>query len=139
MKRRLFSKTIVMLCLIGAASGWQSSKLPSTQATAFLGTWVIAMSNPAGATETVRIREENGVVAASVQSGRFPPINATGAFVDGDTLLLTLTRFENGKPDRAVIALTVTGGVVNMSQMLEFSTTIKRGTGNKSGSTPPAK
>jgi hypothetical protein len=33
----------------------------------------------------------------------------TGILKDGDVLVLTLTRFENGKPDRAVIALTLDG------------------------------
>src|SRR5690349_746972 len=115
MMSRLVLRTLGMLCLLGAVSGWQSATLPSSQGTAFVGTWVIAMSNPAGATETVRIRDENGRLTASLQSGRFPPINATGVFIDHDMLLLTLTRFENGKPDRAVIALTVKDDVMNMS------------------------
>jgi len=46
-------------------------------------------------------------------------------------LVLTLTRFENDKPDRAVITLTMDGDTMNMAQMLEFSQTIKRGSGKK--------
>jgi hypothetical protein len=89
------------------------------------------MTNPAGATETVRIWDEKGALAASVQAGRFPPINASGVFKDSDMLLLSLTRFENGKPIRAVVALTVEGDAMKMAQMLELSETIKRGTGKK--------
>ena len=50
---------------------------------------------------------------------------------DGDALILTSTRFENGRPIRAVIALTLEGDTMKMAQMLEFSETIKRGSGKK--------
>jgi hypothetical protein len=69
-------------------------------------------------------------------AGRFPAIDATGILKDGDVLVLTLTRFENGKPDRAVVALTLDGETMNMSQMLEFSQTIKRGSGKKAEEAP---
>jgi hypothetical protein len=124
---------IGVLCLVASVSGWQTSTASSSQATAFMGTWVISMTNPQGATETVRIWDEKGVVAASVQSGKSPPINATGILKDRDVLVLTLTRFENGKEDRAVISLTLDGDTMNMAQMLEFSQTIKRGSGKKQG------
>jgi hypothetical protein len=65
------------------------------------------------------------------QAGRFPPIDVTGILKDADMLVLTLTRFENGKPVRAVVALTVEGDSMSMAQMLEFSQTIKRGSGRK--------
>ena len=75
-----------------------------------------------------------GVVHATVQSGRFPPIRVTGIMMkDADMLVLTLTRFENGKNDRAVIALTLDGETMSMAQMLEFSQTIKRGSGRRTG------
>jgi hypothetical protein len=89
------------------------------------------MTNPAGATETVRISDQNGTLAATVQSGRFPPIHVTGLLKDDDTLVLTLTRFENGKPIRAVISLTLDGDTMHLAQMLEFSETIKHGSGKK--------
>jgi hypothetical protein len=89
------------------------------------------MTNPAGATETVRISDQNGNLAASVQSERFPPIKVTGLLKDGDMLVLTLTRFENGRPIRAVISLTLDGDTMHLAQMLEFSETIKRGPGKK--------
>jgi len=98
---------------------------------AFLGTWEIAMTNPAGARETVRVWEEKGLVRASVQSGRFPPIPVTGILRDEDVLILSLTRFENGKRDRAVVSLALEGETMNFAQMLEFSETIKRGSGRK--------
>jgi hypothetical protein len=114
-----------------APAAAQTPALRSSQATEFIGTWAVSMTNPEGATETVRIWDQNGALAASVQAGRFPPINVTGFLKDGDMLVLTLSRFENGKPIRAVISLTVTGDTITMAQMLEFSQTIKRGTGKK--------
>ena len=89
------------------------------------------MSDPQGAHETVRIIDNNGAVAASVQAERFPPINVSGILYDGDVLVLTATRFENGMPIRAVISLTRDGQAMKMAQMLENSQTIKRGSGTR--------
>ena len=129
--RRLLVTILATLCFVAPAAAWQTSTLNSAQAAPFMGTWVLSMTNPQGATETVRIRNQNGVVAASIQAGRFPPINATGVMKDGEMLVLTFTRFENGKPIRAVVSLTVNGDTMNIAQMLEFSETIKRGSGKK--------
>ena len=123
--------SVAVVSSVGSATGRQASTVNSSQVSAFIGTWEIAMTNPQGAKETVRISDQNGVISATVQSGRFPPIKVTGAMKDGDVLVLTLTRFENGKEDRAVIALTVEDDTMHMAQMLEFSETIKRGSGKK--------
>jgi hypothetical protein len=122
--------------LAGAAPATPSAAVDPAAVTAFLGTWPLLMTNPDGAHETVRVWNDGGVVKASVQAGRFPAINATGIMKDGDVLVLTLTRFENGKSDRAVIALTLDGDTMNMAQMLEFSQTIKRGSGKKAAPSP---
>lgn len=135
MTARPWLAIVVLLCLCGSAASEQAPALTPTSVSAFMGTWPLTMTNPEGAHETVRIWDEKGVVKASVQSGRFPAINATGMLKDGDVLVLTLTRFENGNPDRAVIALTLDGDTMNMSQMLEFSQTIKRGSGKKAEQT----
>jgi hypothetical protein len=45
------------------------------------GTWVVTMTEPEalkGSSQTVRIWDQNGVVAASVQTGKFPPTNVMG-------------------------------------------------------------
>ena len=122
---------LVVPALGGATVGAQTPNLDSSTVAPFMGTWPLTMTNPAGAHETVRIWDENGVVKASVQAGRFPAIPATGILKDAGVLVLTLTRFENGKPIRAVVALTLDGDTMKMSQMLEQSETIKRGSGKK--------
>src|SRR5436305_13144001 len=110
-----------VILLAGSTAAEQGSTLDSAHVSAFMGTWVLTMTNPAGATETVRIWDKNGLAAASVQAGRFPPTEVSGILKDGDMLVLTVTRLENGKPDRAVISLTLDGEMMNMAQMLEFS------------------
>jgi hypothetical protein len=55
----------------------------------------------------------------------------SGILKDGDMLVVTVTRFENGKPIWAVIALTLEGDTMNMAHMLDASRTIKRRSGKK--------
>ncbi|PYR48029.1 MAG: hypothetical protein DMF89_17370 [Acidobacteria bacterium] len=71
------------------------------------------------------------MLAATVQSEQSPPIKVTAMMRDGDVLVLAATRFENGQPIWAVIALTVEGDTMKMRQMLEPSRTVKRGSGKK--------
>jgi len=115
----------------GQPASGQGPGVTPEQVAPFMGTWVIQMTNPAGARETVRISQKNGVVAASVQLGKFPPSEATGMVSDGDMLVLTTTRRENGQPIWVVMSLTIDGDTMKVAQMLERSETIKRGTGAK--------
>jgi len=50
---------------------------------------------------------------------------------DGDLLVLTTTVRENGVPIYSVVALKHDGDGMNMTQMLQNSQTIKRGTGTR--------
>jgi hypothetical protein len=115
----------------GLAASGQGSGIAPGQVAPFMGTWLITMTNPAGAQETVRIYQKDGVVAASVQLGKFPPSEITGMVRDGDMLVLTTTRLENGQPIWVVMSLTIDGDTMKLAQMLERSETIKRGTGTK--------
>ena len=118
------------------ASG-HGSALTAAQPSAFMGTWVFSMTNPAGSQQTVRIWDKNGVIAASVQVGKFPSTDVTGTIKDGNMLVLSISHearpaiLENGAPIWAVISLTLAGDTMEMAQMLERSQTIKRGTGKK--------
>jgi hypothetical protein len=120
-----------VLSLLTPAGAEPPPTLKPSDVSAFIGTWPILMTNPDGALETIRVWDDKGVVAASAQAGRFPATKATGIMKDGDMLVLTLSRFENGKPIWAVIALTLDGDTMKMAQMLEQSQTIKRGTGKR--------
>jgi hypothetical protein len=125
--RALWTSSVAISCLARSVVAAPPLAVDPAQASAFMGTWVIAMTNPQGATQTVKIWDQNGVVAASVQLGRFPPHEVTGTLKDGEMLVLTHTVFENGKPIRSVVSLTLNGDIMNLAQMLEFSETIKRG------------
>jgi hypothetical protein len=129
----------VLLVFMASAASGQGSPVTPAQATAFMGTWVIDMTEPAEfkGTQTLRIWDRNGAVAASVQSGKSPVIEVTGIVKDGNMLVLTISRdgprpvLENGAPIWAVYALTLEGDTMKVALMLEQSRTIKRGMGKK--------
>ena len=100
-----------------------------------MGTWVIEITEAMRATQTIKIWERNGAVAASV--GNSPAIDVTGIVNDGNMLVLTVSRdgprpvLENGRPIWAVYVLTLDGDTMKVALVLEQSRTIKRGTGTK--------
>lgn len=139
LNQRLPTAALLLVFAVSTASG-QGAAVTPQQATPFMGTWVFTMTEPAhfkGSQQTVRIWNQNGRVAASVQTGKFPANNVTGIHMDGDMLVLTISHaaqlpiMENGVPLLAVILLTLDGDAMRMAQMLEQSETIKRGIGKK--------
>jgi hypothetical protein len=129
-----------LLLLLTSSPSGQGSALTPSQAATFMGTWVFTMTEPEafkGTEQTVRIRAKNGGVRATVQVGKFPAIDATGIFKDGDMLVLTISHEaqpgmrENGASIWAVISLIREGDTIKTAQMLERSQTIKRGVGKK--------
>ena len=133
MRWRLWPTLAILLLQAAGALVAQSASLKSSELAPFMGTWVFTMTNPQGAQQTVKIWDNNGGVAASLQIGKFPANDIRGIVKDGDMLVLTTTLRENGAPIWAVIALTLDGQNMNMAQMLQMSQTIKRGTGHKQG------
>jgi hypothetical protein len=140
MAHRRWLPIAALLVFVAPAVSGQGSALTPAQASAFMGTWVFTMTEPAhfkGSAQIVRIWDQNGRVAASVQIGKFPAVNVTGIHRDGDMLVLTVRHdaqpaiMENGVPLRVVILLTVDRDEMSMAQLLEHSETIKRGIGKK--------
>jgi hypothetical protein len=130
---------LLFMFAVSTARG-QGPAVTPQQATPFMGTWVFTMTEPAhfkGSQQTVRIWDDSGRTAASVQVGKFPVNNVTGVHRDGDMLVLTISLdaqrpiMENGVPLRAVILLTPAGDGMRMAQMLDESETVKRGIGKK--------
>ena len=112
----------------------QGQTVSPAKATPFMGTWLFDMTNLGqGAQQTVRVWNKDGAVAASLKTGRFPAVEVTGVFMDGDLLILTTTLRENGAPIFAVIAMKRDGDTIKLAQMMEQSETIKRGIGRKQG------
>lgn len=120
----------VAITLVGSASAGQGTVAVS-EADSFLGTWVIAMTVPKGAQETIRVWDNAGRVAASAQAQQFPPIVASDIAKMGKYLVLNVGRFENGKPIQAIIILAREGEDMTMIQELEGSTVTKRGSGKR--------
>jgi hypothetical protein len=84
-----------------------------------------------GTQQTVRVWNKDGAVAASLKTGPFPAVDASGVFMDGDLLILTMTLRENGAPIFVVIAMKRDGETIKLAQMMEQSETIKRGIGRR--------
>jgi hypothetical protein len=131
---------LVWVLPLVASVNAQGPSVTPAQAAPFLGTWVFTMTDPPhfkGSMQTVKVWDEGGKVAASVQVGKFPANNVTGMYMDSDMLVLTISREatspirENGVALRAVIMLTPDGDGMRMAQMLDASENIKRGIGTK--------
>ena len=125
----------VVITIAGIAAQGRPPQPTASQASAFLGTWLFEMTEPpelVGSSETVRVVERGGVLAATIQVGKFPPHNATGILWDGDLLVLTTTTMmENGAPIWAVVTLKRSGENMLLAQTMERSRTVKRGIGKK--------
>jgi hypothetical protein len=129
----------VFLLFAASSISAQSRQPTSADASAFIGTWVITYTEPPEfkTTHTVTIRNQNGVVAASIQAGN--TLEVTGILKDGNLLVLTINRDapsamrENGAPIWSVLSLSLEGDTMKAALMLEPSRTIKKGTGKKQG------
>ena len=121
----------VLLAFVSPTVSGQGSMVTPAQAGAFMGTWTFAMTEPPNSEQTVRVWDKNGIVGASLQISKFPPNEATGILKDGDVLILTTTVRENGVPIWAVVALKRDGNTMVMSQMIQHSPVVKRGTGKR--------
>jgi hypothetical protein len=140
MTARQIGIALAIIVLFSRVAAAQSSAPRSSDVAAFIGTWALTMIEPdelKGTEQTVRIWDEGGTLAASIQVGKFPANNVTGILKDGDMLVLTIRNDaprairENGVPIWAVITLTLDGDIMRVAQTLERSRTIKRGAGKK--------
>ena len=139
LSQRVPMAALLFMFAVSTARG-QGPAVTPQQATPFMGTWVFTMTEPAhfkGSQQTVRIWNENGRIAASVQLGKFLANDVTGVHRDGDMLVLTISLdaerpiMENGVPLRTVISLTPADDGMRMAQMFGESPTVKRGIAKK--------
>ena len=108
-----------VLLLAGPAAAGQASMLDASEASAFMGTWVIAMENPRGGgtrDQTVVIRDEGGKAAARIEGGRGGALDITDIAKDGDSLILSFERSRRGRAFPIVLTLTLDGEMINASQ-----------------------
>tara|TARA_B100001013_G_C24426157_1_gene369898 strand:+ start:209 stop:622 length:414 start_codon:yes stop_codon:yes gene_type:complete len=106
----------VMLMVSPVVTG-QASSLDSSEASAFMGTWVLTMETPRGANEqTVVIRDEAGEVAATLGGGRGGQIDISDIARDGESLVLAFERNFQGNAIDIVLTLSLDGEVINATQ-----------------------
>ena len=108
-----------VLLLAGPAAAGPASMLNASEASAFMGTWVISMEGPRGGTrdQNVTIRDEGGKVAARLGRARGGPIDVTDIAKDGDSLVLRFERSDRGGNTRAVVVtLRLDGEMINATQ-----------------------
>ena len=135
-KQHAFTAAMALsvLLLAGPAAAGQASMLDSSEATAFMGAWVIAMENPRGGgtrDQTVVIRDEGGKAAARIEGGRGGALDITDIAKDGDSLVLSFERSGRGQAFPIVLTLTLDGEMINASQDTGGGRFIVSGSGKK--------
>jgi hypothetical protein len=109
--------------------------LDVSEASAFLGTWVISMENPRGGgtrDQTVAIRDEGGKVAARIEGGRGGALDISDISKDGDSLVLSFERSgRGGNTFPIVLTLTLDGDMINASQDIGGGRFTVAGSGKK--------
>jgi len=123
-----------VLLLAGPAAAGQASMLDASEASAFMGTWVIAMESPRGGgtrDQTVVIRDEGGKVAARIEGGRGGALDITDIAKDGDSLVLSFERSGRGQVFPIVLTLTLDGEMINASQDIGGGRFTVSGSGKK--------
>ena len=108
-----------VLLLARPAAAGQASMLNSSEASAFMGVWVISFESPRGGTfeQTLTVRDESGKVAARIEGGRGGGNDITDIAKDGDDLVLTFERTGRGGTPGAMInaTMSVGGGQFSLS------------------------
>ena len=123
-----------VLLLAGPAAAGQASMLDASEASAFMGTWVIAMENPRGGgtrDQTVVIRDEGGKMVVRVEGGRGGALDITDIAKDGDSLVLSFERSVRGQAFPIVLTLTLDGEMIHASQDIGGGRLTVSGSGKK--------
>ena len=125
-----------VLLLAGPAAAGQASMLDSSEATAFMGSWVITMETPRGTNEqNVTISDQGGKVTARLEPGQTQllvgPIDITDIAKDGDSLVLSFERSFQGNSIDIVMTLSLDGDMINATQDIGGGQFSMSGTGKK--------
>ena len=140
-KQHAFTAAMALsvLLLTGPAVAGQASMLDASEASGFMGTWVISMENPRGGgtrDQTVVIRDEGGKAAARIEGGRGyvdqRQLDITDIAKDGDSLVLSFERIGGrGQAFPIVLTLTLDGEMINASQDIGGGRVTVSGSGKK--------
>ena len=108
-KRALCAAAVFgMMLFAGSAWAGQASELAASEASEFMGTWVVSMETPRGGTnsQTIAISDDGGMVAARIEGGRGGPVSVSDISRNGDDLVLAFER--EGRRGRIEISMTLT-------------------------------
>ena len=123
-----------VLVLAGPAAAGQASMLNASEASAFMGTWVISLETPRGGTfdQTLTVRDEGGKVAARIEGGRGGANDITDIVKNGDDLVLTFERTgRGGNPSESVMTLALDGAMITATMTVGGGQFTLNGTGKK--------
>ncbi len=97
-----------VMLLAGTAWAGQASELAASEASEFMGAWVVDMETPRGGTnsQTIAISDDGGMVAARIEGGRGGAVSVSDISKDGDDLVLAFER--EGRRGRIEISMTLT-------------------------------
>ena len=134
-KQHAFTAAMALsvLLLTGPAVAGQASMLDASEASGFMGTWVISMESPRGGTfdQTVTVRDEGGKVAARLV-GRFDDANdITDIAKNGNNLVLSFVPEGRGGVIDVVLTLTLDGDMINATMEFAGGQLSISGTGKK--------
>ena len=134
-KQHVFTAAMALsvVLLTGPAVAGQASMLDASEATGFMGTWVIGMESPRGGTfdQTVTVRDEGGKVAARLV-GRFDDANdITDIAKNGNNLVLSFVPEGRGGVIDVVLTLTLDGDMINATMEFAGGQLSISGTGKK--------
>ena len=135
MRQQLSTAVAVLgvLVLAGPSTAGQASMLNASEASAFMGTWVLSFEGPRGGTfdQTLTVRDEGGKVAARLEGGRGGVTDITDIAKTGDDLVLTFeVTGRGGNPNETVMTLTLDGAMINATMTVGGRPALN-GTGKK--------
>ena len=122
-----------VLLLAGPTVTGQASMLDASEASAFMGTWVVSMESPRGGTfdQTLTVRDEGGKVATRLEGGRGGANDITDITKDGENLVLTFEREGRAGVIDVVLTLTLDGEMLNVTQVFGGGQFSMNGTGKR--------
>ena len=132
MRRQILMAAAVVLLAAGLVTAGQASSVDASEASAFMGTWVLTMETPRGTNEqTVAVRDEGGKVAARLEGGRGGAIDITDVAKDGDSLVLSFGRNFQGNDIDVVLTLSLDGDTMHATQDINDGMFSMTGSGKK--------
>ena len=123
---------VTWLALSGLVTAQEASMLDVSEATGFMGEWVLDMETPRGNAErNLALTDVGGKVAAELSGGRGGTFGVTDISKSGDDLVLSFERERQGNTFPVTLTLSLDGDMLNATQDVNNGTFTMSGTGSK--------